>query len=510
MDRRHFIVLGTAGAVSVITGCGGSGGGGGAATPSTGTTPPPANPPVSNPPPATPVSPLTVGQPLTDLVRLANTSSTPSEFAATLVAQRASKAMLPGTSTEFWTYNSMVPGPLIDVFEGDTVRIRLENQLWQETTVHWHGLPVPPAQDGNPMDPIAPGASRTYEFTLPVGSAGTYWYHPHPHELTAEQVYRGMAGLLIVRSRTDPVPTAIEEKLLVISDLRLAADGTIPANTAMDWQNGREGNYVLVNGQRQPVLTINPGQSQRWRILNATNARYLRLALTGHTMTLIGTDGGLLRSPVPGLDEILLAPAERVDVIVTASLSSQASAMLRSLPYDRGGMGMMGSSSTTIPLLTLTYTSAATAAVALPSALNSIADLGVPTTTKRLVFSSGMGMGGMGGGMMSFLIDGKSFDPARIDLTSRVNEVEQWTIDNRSSMDHPFHLHGTQFQVVSRTRSGVTATEPYFAWRDTVNVAAFETVVLKVVQHQLGKRMYHCHILEHESQGMMGVLEVVA
>jgi bilirubin oxidase len=510
MDRRRFIVLGTAGAVSVITGCGGSGGGGGAATPSTGTTPPPANPPVSNPPPATPVSPLTVGQPLTDLVRLANTSSTPTEFAATLVAQRASKAMLPGTSTEFWTYNSMVPGPLIDVFEGDTVRIRLENQLSQETTVHWHGLPVPPAQDGNPMDPIAPGASRTYEFTLPVGSAGTYWYHPHPHELTAEQVYRGMAGLFIVRSRTDPVPTAIEEKLLVISDLRLAADGTIPANTAMDWQNGREGNYVLVNGQRQPVLTINPGQSQRWRILNATNARYLRLALTGHTMTLIGTDGGLLRSPIPGLDEILLAPAERVDVIVTASLSSQASAVLRSLPYDRGGMGMMGSSSTTIPLLTLTYTSAATAAVALPSALNTIADLGVPMTTKRLVFSSGMGMGGMGGGMMSFLIDGKSFDPARIDLTSRVNEVEQWTIDNRSSMDHPFHLHGTQFQVVSRTRSGVTATEPYFAWRDTVNVAAFETVVLKVVQHQLGKRMYHCHILEHESQGMMGVLEVVA
>jgi len=464
---------------------------------------------VSNPPPPTPVSPLTVGQPLTDLTRLANTSTTPNEFVATLVAQRASKAMLPGTSTEFWTYNSRVPGPLIDVFEGDTLRIRLENQLSQETTVHWHGLPVPPAQDGNPMDPIAPGASRIYEFTLPVGSAGTYWYHPHPHEYTAEQVFRGMAGLLIVRSRTDPVPVAIDERLLVISDLRLASDGTIPPNTPMDWQNGREGNYVLVNGQYQPVLTINPGQSQRWRILNATNARYLRLALTGHTLTLIGTDGGLLRSPVPGLDEILLAPAERVEVIVTASLSSQTSAVLQALPYNRGGMGMMGTSSTTISLLTLSYASAATAAVALPNALNSIADLGVPTNTKRLVFSSGMGMGGMGGGMMSFLIDGKSFDPARIDLTSRVNEVEQWTIENRSSMDHPFHLHGTQFQVVSRTGSGGTTNDPYLAWRDTVNVAAFETVVFNVVQHQLGKRMYHCHILEHESQGMMGVLEVV-
>ena len=95
-----------------------------------------------------------------------------------------------------------------------------------------------------------------------------------------------------------------------------------------------------------------PGQSQRWRVLNATNARYLRLALTGHTLTLIGTDGGLLRSPVPGLDEILLAPAERVEVIVTASLAAGSTAVLQSLPYDRGGMGMMGSSSTTIPLLT--------------------------------------------------------------------------------------------------------------------------------------------------------------
>jgi len=502
VDRRRFIILGSAGSVAVLTGCGG---GGGAAMPRSGTTPPPMNPP-----PATPASPLTAGQLLADLVKLTNTSSTPGLFAATLAAQRASKVMLPGTATEFWTYNSLVPGPLIDVYEGDKVRIRLENRLSQETTVHWHGLPVPPDQDGNPMDPVAPGASRVYEFTLPVGSAGTYWYHPHPHELTAEQVFRGMAGLLVVRSRTDPVPATIEEKLLFISDLRLASDGTIPANTAMDWQNGREGNYVLVNGQYRPVLTINPGQSQRWRIVNATNARYLRLALTGHTLTLIGTDGGLLRSPVPGLDEILLAPAERVEVIVTASLSPRASAVLQSLPYDRGGMGMMGSSSSTIPLLTLDYTSAATAAVALPSALGSIAALGVPTKTRRLVFSSGMGMGGMGGGMMSFLIDGKTFDPARIDLTSRVNELEQWTIENRSSMDHPFHLHGTQFQVVSRTRGGVTSNEPYLAWRDTVNVAAFETVVFNVVQQQLGRRMYHCHILEHESQGMMGVLDVVA
>ena len=507
MDRRRFIVLGTAGSVAVLTGCGG-GGGGGASMPGMASSPPPVIPPT-----IPLVTGLTKGQPLAELPRLANTSATAGAFEATLVAERTNVALLPDTTTEFWSYNSEVPGPLIDVFEGDTARIRLENRLPQETTVHWHGLPVPPEQDGNPMDPIAPGSSRTYEFTLPVGSAGTYWYHPHTHEHTAEQVFRGMAGLFIVRSRTDPVPAGIEEKLLVISDLRLASDGSIPANTAMDWQNGREGNYLLVNGQYQPTLGINPGQSQRWRILNATNSRYLRLSLDQHSFTLIGTDGGLLAAPVPGVAEILLAPAQRVEVIVTAGLTAGASATLRSLPYDRGsmGMGMMGSGASTIPLLSVRYSQSAVLPVAMPTALRPLAPLGAPVAYKHLVLSSGIGMGMMSaGGMMQFLIDGRSFDPTRVDLTSRVDQVEQWTVENRSSMDHPFHLHGTQFQVVSRARGGATIPEPTLAWRDVVNVAAFESVVFKVEQSQLGQRMYHCHILEHEDQGMMGVLEVLA
>jgi bilirubin oxidase len=501
MDRRNFILLGSAWSVAALARHRGRG----MPQPVRGAAPTPASSPTA----------LTAGQPLPDLVRLANTSTSPGTFEGTLIAERAGKTVLAGRSTEFWTYNGLVPGPMSEVFEGDTVRIRLENRLSQETTVHWHGLPVPPSQDGSPMDPIAPGASRTYEFTLPLGSAGTYWYHPHPHEHTAEQVFRGMAGLFVVRSRTDPVPADIEEKRLVVSDLRLASDGSIPANTAMDWQNGREGNYVLVNGQYQPTLGINPGQSQRWRILNATNARYLRLALDQHTFTLIGTDGGLLAAPVPGLNEILLAPAQRVDVIVTAGLASGASAMLQSLPYDRGmmGMGMMGGGSSTFSLLSVVYSRSASLPIAMPTALRPIEPLGAPTAYKHLVLSSemGMGMGMMGsGGMMQFLIDGKSFDPARVDRTSRVNAVEQWTIENRSSMDHPFHLHGTQFQVVSRTRGGATIAEPTLAWRDVVNVGAFESVVFKVVQSQLGKRMYHCHILEHEDQGMMGVLDVIA
>jgi bilirubin oxidase len=510
MDRRRFLIAGTAGSLAVLTGCGSDNGSGGAAQStenvlavSSG------NPPTPTPPTAEPlVTLLTKGQPLVDLPRLSNASATAGIFETGLVAERTMIPALEGTTTEFWTYNGAVPGPMIEVYEGDTVRVRVANRLPQETTVHWHGLPVPPDQDGNPMDPIAPGATRLYEYTLPEGSAGTYWYHPHPHGHTAEQVFRGMAGVFIVRPRTDPVPAGIEDKTLIISDLRLDSGGVIPANTPVDLQNGREGNYVLVNGRLQPVLTMNPGQTQRWRILNATSARYLRLALEGHTMTLIGTDGGLLQTPQPGLDEILLAPAERVEVIVTAALSAGESVELSSLRYERGIMGMAHTAPATIPLLAVRYASTPVAPVALPSRLTTIEDLGRATATKRLVFTSGMGMGM--GGMMRFLIDGKSFDMERVDLTSRINEVEEWTVENRSSMDHPFHLHGTQFQVVRRTRSGVTMAEPFAAWRDTFNVVPFESVTFKVVQRHLGKRVYHCHILEHEDQGMMGVVEVVS
>ena len=500
MDRRRFIVLGTAGSIAVLTGCGG-GGGEGASMPGMGDAPPPV------PPPATPpVTGLTKGQPLAELPRLVNVSATAGAFEATLVAERTTVALLPGTTTEFWSYNSKVPGPLIDVFEGDTVRIRLDNHLSQETTVHWHGLPVPPAQDGNPMDPIAPGASRTYEFTLPMGSAGTYWYHPHPHELTAEQVFRGMAGLLIVRSRTDPVPAAIEEKLLVISDLRLAADGTIPANTPMDWQNGREGNYVLVNGQYQPVLTIKPGQSQRWRILNATNARYLRLALTGHTMTLIGTDGGLLRAPVPGLNDILLAPAERVEVIVTASLAAGVNGgATKPAVRPRRRHGHDGSVFIDDPAAdTQLHVRCNGCRRAAERAQLHCRSRG-PDDDQTTGAFVGHGDGRHGRRMMSFLIDGKIVRSG----TRRPHESRQ---RSRAMDDREPFQHGPP---VPSARHAVPGGEPHagrrrrwpshsLAWRDIVNVAALETVVFKVVQRQLGKRMYHCHILEHERPGHDG------
>jgi bilirubin oxidase len=449
---------------------------------------------------------LPAGAPLRDLPRLTNQSSQPGLFRATLTAAPHAFVLLPGMTTDFWAYNGSVPGPLIEVFEGDTVEITLINRLTQPTTIHWHGLPVPPEQDGNPQQQVAPGASRTYRFTLPAGSAGTYWYHPHPHGHTAEQVYRGLAGAFLVRARQDPL-AGIPERLLLMSDLKLAADGRIAPNDADDRMNGREGQFVLVNGQQRPVLNFAAGGRERWRIWNACSARYLRLQLPDSTFTLVGTDGGLIEHPQPGLPELLLAPAQRVELIVDAGARRDRGELIATV-YGRGKMGKVAPER---PHSLLTVDFAGVGAVqppALPERLNTIVDLGPAAAKKRVVFGEEMSMAG-GRHSMRFLVNGRQFAMRRIDLSSRAGQVELWELVNQADMDHPFHLHGTQFQVVEREYGGVTTPEPFLAWRDTVNLRAGETVRIKTVQYQRGVRMFHCHIIEHEEAGMMGQLRVL-
>ncbi len=470
---------------------------------------------------------LPSGAPLATLRMLANESSEPGHFQATLVAQPVARAMLAGQpDTVFWQYNAAsgdtagpAVGPLIDVREGDTVEIRFANRLPQPTTIHWHGLPVPPEQDGNPAHPIAPGAQRVYRFTLPAGSAGTYWYHPHPHMLTSEQVFRGLAGPIVVRAADDPFARWPERNLFV-TDLKISADGTIPANGMMDWMNGREGQFVLVNGALRPAIDV--ASDERWRVWNGCSARYLLLAFDdGRPFAHIGSDGGLLAAPRDGLTSLLLAPGERAELIVRAG-SAPSRAKLIAARYDRRKMAMSHGSLPAEPARVLAdvrfVPSSAAAATSLPAHLRDIATLGPARGQQSVVFSEAMDMHAMhqpdasslrmprG---MQFMVNGAVYEPGRVTLTSRRGEVEHWSIENRTDMDHPFHLHGTQFQVLERERGGVRVAEPYLAWRDTVNVEPGETVRIATVQRDAGDRMFHCHILEHEDLGMMGTLRVV-
>jgi bilirubin oxidase len=449
---------------------------------------------------------LPEGEPLDPLLVLPNESAEAGQFSGTLAAAPTPTTLIPGNSTAMWLYNGATPGPLLELREGQHVRIHFENRLIQDTTVHWHGLLVPPDQDGNPMDPARPGASHIYEFDVPFGTAGTYWYHPHAHRAVAEQVARGLGAPLIVRADDDPL-AHIPEVTMFVSGLRLDRNAQISPDNPMDWMLGRQGESLLVNGGRRPVHSVQPGTTQRWRILNATSARYFRVALEGHTLTLVGTDGGLLAAPITGLSEILLAPAQRIEVLVTVNPTPNARYRLHALGYASAqmGMGTYGDDE----LLTLaTSAEPPGVPVAIPSSLRPIADLGSPGTRQRIELSESMGMGMMAGGMFRFLINGRSFDMNRVDLTTVQGQVELWDIVNNTSMDHPFHIHGTQFHLVSRQAASIVTPAPYLAWIDTVNVPSRQSATIKVRQTMPGIRMFHCHILEHEDAGMMGVLEV--
>jgi bilirubin oxidase len=440
--------------------------------------------------------------PFPEPASLSNTSSVPGTFEASLTAAPAQLELVAGTVTNVYAYNGSVPGPTIDVNEGDHVVIHFTNQLPDATTVHWHGLHIPADQDGNPQDAVAPGASRDYVFDLPAGSAGTYWYHPHPQGKTAQQTEMGLEGVIRVHAKNDPLPPDVHETLLFLSDNTLDGSGRIAPASMMDQMNGREGDTVFVNGLVQPTLVLRAGEVRRLRVVNGSDARYYLLAVPGHTLRQIGTDGGLFAMPQPR-DQILLAPAERIEVLLAATADPGTQTMLRALPYDRGAMtnDMSGTlTSSEIDLVSIQYMpDPAVTPPVVSGPLRQVDPIDTSGAGRRAFTLTEQMM------QMQFQINGASFDPSRVDQHAALGSTEIWTLDNQGDMDHPFHLHGFQFQVLDR--NGVP--EPAVAWKDTVNLRKKDVLRIAVELGDFpGMRMYHCHILEHEDAGMMGMIDV--
>ena len=409
------------------------------------------------------------------------------------------------------TYNGQIPAPRLEANPGDRVKIHFTNNLSKPTNIHYHGLHIPITGNAdNVFLQIEPGEQLTYEFTIPENHpAGTFWYHPHLHGLVAEQLFGGLAGLFIVRGELDEIPEikAAQEEFLVLQDFALDDDGRLMGSSHMSLMSGREGDLITVNGKVNPSFTLPANKLMRLRILNASPSRFYRLALEEGTFYQIATDGGALNEPTE-VNEVLLTPGQRAEVLIKGNQESRQYRLLN-LPYDRGSMGMMGGGmmggkNRDEPIILATVNSeSADESLALPTKLASISALPEPQAEKSFQLNHGMSPA-VG---MAFLINGEPYSHDIIHTQVKLDTIEDWELINTGVMDHPFHIHGNAFQVISRNGQ----PESLLAWRDTVLVKRGETVRIRIpFKDFAGKTVYHCHVLDHEDLGMMGNLMIEA
>ena len=405
-----------------------------------------------------------------------------------------------GNHVRAMTYNGTLPGPTLRVRPGDRILLTVRNELGAATNLHAHGLVVSPeGNSDNVFVTIEPSATFDYQYQLGVDHPpGVFWYHPHHHGHVAEQLFAGLYGAIIVEG--SPLIESTRERLLVVSDIAFDAAGDVRAASPMNRLLGREGDIVMVNGQVGATLNAHPGDRERWRIVNACTSRFLRLRLDGQELQLLGIDSGHYAEPMQ-VQEVELMPGNRADLLVTAAAGTS---VLRTLPVERGGMGGMGGmggATAGADLATFAVSGAAASSAGPISALPPQRDLRLEPATGRRTLTLAMGAGGTGG--MAFTIDGKQYDEGLIDSEIPRGALEEWTLVNTSTMDHPFHLHVWPMQLIEVAGSPITATD----YRDVVPVPANGRTVVRISFSGLtGKTVYHCHILDHEDLGMMGVI----
>ncbi|MBI4908316.1 MAG: multicopper oxidase family protein [Acidobacteria bacterium] len=415
-----------------------------------------------------------------------------------LLDARPAFGAIAGIQTQYWGYNGAMPGPVIEARAGDTIRIRFRNSLPETTNLHFHGLHVSPTGHGdNPFLEVPTGEELLYEAPLPsTHPPGTFWYHPHVHGSTARQVFRGLSGPLLVRGELDEIPEVAQatEHILMLKDFTIARNGVIPEASFGQRMQGREGSLLTINGALRPQFSIARNGLLRLRVVNASSSRYYRFEVEDHPLAIIATDGGPLPS-TRWAEDYLLAPGQRIDALLAGDRPPGAYRILN-LPYNRGAM-MMGATATppTEVLGHLIYSDTTAQAIPVPDRLVSATTLPAPNFQRNFVLTEGM--------MGSFLINGRSFDMNRIDTHVQLGTVEDWVIENRGGMDHPFHVHVNPFQLVDS--AGII--DP--AWRDVINVPRQSSRRIRIAFNDYpGMTVYHCHILDHEDMGMMGILEM--
>lgn len=411
----------------------------------------------------------------------------------TIKAQKGQSEIFKGTKTNTYGYNGSFLGPMLRFNKGETVKIKMINELDEETTFHWHGLELAGDADGGPHNALKPGEEKIIEFKVEQ-EAATLWFHPHPEGKTAEQVYNGLAGLIYIEddnSKSLGLPNEYGKNdiPLIFQDRSFDKEKQLNYGAVKNG-DGTIGDTLLINGTINPKLTVRK-EKVRLRLLNGSNARNYTYKLnTGDSFVQIATDGGFLNEPVT-LKEITLTPAERAELIVDFSKIESKEDV--ALINEDGSI-----------LLPFEVTDQPGEDSSIPVKMNNFSlkkeEMDFPVTKKIELF----------GMMQHVTINGKKFVPDRIDFTQKQGVTEVWEIynkpDNMGGMIHPFHIHGAQFKIISR--NGEEPPENERGWKDSISIHQDEKVKIAIQFKYKGVYMFHCHNLEHEDNGMMGQVKV--
>ena len=446
------------------------------------------------------------------------------EFQLNAAPGKARIAPVPHGETSVWSYNNAVPGPEIRVRQGERLRIAVENTLDEETTVHWHGIRTPNDMDGVPhltQRPISPGETFVYEFD--AVDAGTFWYHPHQRSF--EQVGRGLYGPLIVEESS---PVQVDREVTwVLDDWRLTKSAEISddfGNRHDMAHNGRVGNTVTINGRVTDDFAVRKGERIRLRLINSANARIFGLDFADLEATVIALDGQPVTPHSAKDGRIVLGPAMRADLILdmTGKPGSRVSVIDRF--YNGSDYRLVDLNYAAEPL----RETVPDWPLELPA--NPLAEPDITNAVRHEVTFNGSMMGqmvmaemggsmggetsgGMMGSMMNMMrsdgmwfVNGKAANGHVMDplFSLKLGKSCVLAMTNATAWHHPIHLHGHSFRVISRDGT----LTPHREWQDTVLMAPREKVDIAFVADNPGDWMFHCHILEHQAAGMMGVIRV--
>ncbi|REJ05104.1 copper oxidase [Microbacterium bovistercoris] len=405
--------------------------------------------------------------------------------------------------SETWGFNGAFLGPTLRATRGEKVAVQVDNELGRPTSVHWHGMHLPAAMDGGPHQMVEPGATWTPSWTVDQ-PASTLWYHPHPHGETEEHVYRGLAGMFILDDDASaaaslPNEYGVDDLPLIVQDKKFD-DGELEYD-----RNGSEpgilGDTVLVNGTVGPYADVST-ERVRLRLLNGSTARTYTFAFEDRPMTLIATDGGFLDAPL-SQERVRLAPGERAEVVVT--FEPGETVRLRSLKTDLGGIVVPQTAGGNDEFDVIEFRAAEkltpSPEPSWPAAKDAAADEvheSEASVTREFVLNTRE-------------INGEEMDMSRIDEVAYVGDTEVWNVKSTQPIPHSFHIHDVQFRILSIDGK---APPPELAGpKDTIYLQPnvdyrllmrFEDYADPAIPY-----MYHCHMLMHEDEGMMGQFVVI-